>query len=189
MRLISMKPKHFNLNRKCIYFIVTIFLFAAMGFFSSRFLWRQFHYCLHIQIPRSPFYALFAQKLKSELEKSGYSFTCPSFFPKTALEFISTNKNQPSAAPMANGMFHTKIAIIGDCSEGFDYPLLDTYDLLLPVNEYHHGYLTQFNYRTAFFPLSKNSLCNMVFNEKEINVSEYAVWIDKVLQGFLHEKL
>lgn len=172
--------------------LILIILFVFCGGLCGYFFWWPSHYCLEINAPKVPFYFHFAQQLKKELLHLGYSFSCPAYFPKTSIQFVQVNQNQFWAPEPHTGILQTNIAIIGDCFEMFNVNVFDKYDLLIPINEYHHGYLSQFNYKTAFFPLfhfDNQTVCNTDYYRHKIDVSAFAAWTDALIQGMNYEKL
>lgn len=179
--------------KKRVFSIIFALFFAGCGVFSGYLIRRQWHYCVELQYKRVPFYGPFAQHLKSEMEKLGYSFTCPAFLPKTSLHFLSTNKNFYMSTFPKRKKFTTYIALVGDCFEAFNFDVLDEYKILLPFNQYQHGYLSQFNYKTAYYPLTENSsnylLCNTDYYNTKIDMAKYAAWLDTIIQGVDYEKL
>lgn len=122
----------------------------------------------------------------------GYSFSCPAFLPSTNLQFIHTRKDYEPIPIPSKDWRKMNIAIIGDCFEAFDLTAIDSYQFVLPINEYHHGYLSQFNYKTAFYAIHNSGekiLCNTNFAEQNIDVHAYAIWLDAIIQGFKNEKI
>ena len=169
----------------CVFFI-------ALGISFGHFLWHKWHYCAEIHAPHALFYGPFAQKLKFELLKLGYSFSCPDFLPRTNLQFVHTRKDYdpiPIPPPDSN---RTNIAIVGDCFNDFDLQAFDAYQLVLPINEYHHGYLSQFNYKTAFFAIHnclEKNLCQTDFFDSDIDVRSFAVWPHSIIQGLKNDEI
>lgn len=180
------------MNKKYIYFILVNLFFCLCGSLCGYFWWHQRHYCLDFQVKDSPFYTVFTQKLQSRMEKLGYSFTCPAFFPRTTLYFIGTQKNVLEDTRPETGLFRTNIAVLGDCSEKLSFEFLDEYHLLLLIHPYHSEYFSQLNFRTAFLPMVadewRTTFCNTDFYQHSINLSRYANWLDKIIQGALNEK-
>lgn len=167
------------------------FLFILLcGIGSGEYLWHKWHYCVEINSDHSPFYGQFAQLLKNELGKLGYSFTCPAYIPKTAIRFIYTNKYKYvyPAPEKKHGI--TNIGIVGDCFESTDLNYIYKYDFLLMTLPYHTGYLSGMGYRVANFKLPDNNdmlLCDTYKQLSENDIHQAGIWLDNIIQRTRHD--
>jgi len=174
--------------QKCKKILLVVFL-LGLGIFSGRTLYRLQWKCLDIHYRHTSFYGMFGKELTRYMQKRGYLTTCPDILPKTIIYFYQTTDSgtQPKVSSYAH---HTKIAFNGDCAKVTDIEYLRKFDILLNNDEYQNGFLSSFNFRTAFFPLeeSYDTLCHSDFDNHQINMPEIAKRLDGLIQGVRHEK-
>ncbi len=181
------KQKALSLNHALL---VLLFLFSGLG--TGEYVWHKWHYCAEINADRSPFYGRFAQQLKAELGKRGYSFSCPAFMPKTAIRFVYTHKDRYSY-PMPEKKKNVKnIGIVGDCYLAANLEYLYNFDYILTITSFHNGSFAGLGYRSAYFQLSGHKdgdklLCNTYETLSEDSIRQAGIWLDDIIQRAFHD--
>ena len=144
--------------------------------------------CLDFSYKKHRFYAPFAQELAQEMQKRGYILQCPDMLPKTNVVFYLENYNKPKVVDEPH---QTNIAFIADCMiTTLDVEYLRSFDAMLNVNEFNNGYLSLFNFRTAYFPLANENeiYCDTNYKSNRFNIPMLAQRLDEIIQGVRHEK-
>ena len=168
---------------KKIYMAVIFVLLLGIGIYTGNSIYRYYTHCLQINYEKATFYGQFATELKSAMQKIGYSFTCPAYVPKTTLDFTYTGNKTNHRGKLKK--IDINIALVGDCYDAFDIELLKTYDYILPVYEYHLGYLAMFNFKAIHFPIKYipfNKWCNTSYKEQEIDIEDVAEQLDNIIR-------
>ena len=177
------------MQKKCLKLIFSCG-FIGFGLVIGLFLYSLQWKCLDFVYMHYPFYGGFVKELSEAMQRHGYIMQCPDIMPKTKMYFLQTK--HPNVWPEVEiNPRHLKIAFLGDCIEnGIDIAYLHQFDMLLVADEFQNGYLSTFNYRTAYFPLNDENkkFCATNYQKHLVDIPKLAQRLDNIIQGARHEK-
>ncbi len=181
------------MNLKKIKSFLKVSFIILMGIvigYSAR---SKYTHCLEINASKSPFYGKFATELKKAMQHLGYDTSCACVWPKTVLDFTYTDSKNWQQKTKPKRKQDLKLALVGDCYDGFDIDFLKTYDYLLAVSGNRFGYLAMFNYQAIHFPIKEpenifSYHCNKNYSDVKVDV-EYVAWsLDNIIKRAWHDK-
>lgn len=162
--------------------------FFALGVIFGAVFYKVNFYCVEVVSPKTPFYGVLAQELSEGLKKRGYFTHCPAKLPKTVIYFFNTSGKNDQIKPersskVKNILFH------GDCLTGTDIDYLKKFDITLTPDEFLNGFISTFNLRTAYFPVTEKyeTLCRTDFDKHKVDTDTLSAWMDDIIQGVRHE--
>ena len=163
--------------------------FFALGVIFGAVFHKVNFYCVEVVSPKTPFYGVLAQKLSDNLKERGYLTHCPTGFPKTVIHFFNTN-GKNDQVKIDTGGNSKNILIHGDCLAGTDINYLQNFDVILTADEFLNGFISTFNFRTAYFPITEKyeRLCRTDFDKHKVDIKTLGAWLDEIIQGVRHEK-